>query len=110
MRPLRSTTTTLWSFIPPKALSSGQSTRLASSAASIKAPELPPCDFVPDLAESRLGKFEIERIHKLNLNPSLKPYYSEPMLITQGHRQYVWDNKKRRYLGKFFVVFVLNFY
>ncbi|KAH9406863.1 alanine--glyoxylate aminotransferase 2 [Tyrophagus putrescentiae] len=93
--PLRRTTV---SRLPAVIL---QRTLATSSSSSKQPPELPPCDFVPDLAESKLGKFEIERIHKLNLNPSLKPYYSEPLLITQGHRQYVWDNKKRRYLDMF---------
>ncbi|CAG2175999.1 unnamed protein product [Oppiella nova] len=53
-----------------------------------------PCDEVSDLK----GNFEIETIHKLNLNPCLKPWYQKPVLITQGYMQYVWDNENKKYL------------
>ncbi|CAG2165199.1 unnamed protein product [Oppiella nova] len=61
-------------------------------------PELPKCDFNANNSKSRLGNFEIETIHKLNLNPCLKPWYQKPVLITQGYMQYVWDNENKRYL------------
>ncbi|KAI2805524.1 alanine--glyoxylate aminotransferase 2 [Blomia tropicalis] len=66
-----------------------------------KRPELPPLENEPDLVETKLGRFEVERIHKLNLNPCLKAWYSEPLLLTQGYKQYVWDSNKKRYLDMF---------
>lgn len=80
-------------------LSSGLVHRSISSNG--QPPELPPYDFEPRATQSKLGKFEIERIHKLNLNPCLGTWYKEPLLITQGSMQYIWDNKKKRYLGEF---------
>lgn len=76
-------------------------TTLLSRGLSSRRPELPALDHQPELVEAKLGKFEIERIHKLNLNPCLTAWYKDPVLITQGYKQYVWDSKKRRYLDMF---------
>ncbi|CAG2110301.1 unnamed protein product [Medioppia subpectinata] len=64
-------------------------------------PELPKCDFIANNSKPRLGNFEIETIHKLNLNPCLKPWYQKPVILTQGYMQYVWDNENNRYLDMF---------
>lgn len=32
------------------------------------------------------------------LHPLYQPYYKEPLLITEGYKQYLWDHTGRRYL------------
>jgi len=48
-----------------------------------------------------LSNYEIERIHKLNLNPVLTTCYKKPIVITQGRMQYVYDSDGKRYLDMF---------
>lgn len=50
--------------------------------------------------KTKLSRFEIEQIHRINLNPCLTTCYKRPVFLTQGHMQYVWDDSGRRYLGK----------
>lgn len=43
----------------------------------------------------------MKRIHDLNLNPVMRPVYKTPLILTQGHKQFVWDDKGNRYLDMF---------
>uniref|UniRef100_A0A8D2KSA4 Alanine--glyoxylate aminotransferase 2, mitochondrial n=1 Tax=Varanus komodoensis TaxID=61221 RepID=A0A8D2KSA4_VARKO len=40
-------------------------------------------------------------IHKQNVSPSLSPIYKKPLLICQGHMQWLFDSEGRRYLDLF---------
>ncbi|XP_077672871.1 alanine--glyoxylate aminotransferase 2, mitochondrial isoform X2 [Eretmochelys imbricata] len=61
---------------------------------------MPPCDFSPGKYES----YPYERmlkIRKQNLSPSLVTYYKKPLLLHQGHMQWLFDYEGRRYLDLF---------
>ncbi|XP_027682299.2 alanine--glyoxylate aminotransferase 2, mitochondrial [Chelonia mydas] len=62
--------------------------------------KMPPCDFSPGKYES----YPYERmlkIRKQNLSPSLVTYYKKPLLLHQGHMQWLFDYEGRRYLDLF---------
>ena len=42
-----------------------------------------------------------QKIRRENLTPSMLTYYRKPVLIHQGHMQWLWDNEGRRYLDLF---------
>src|SRR5580765_3563246 len=63
----------------------------------MKTPTLPPCDHQPrpysgPSAEQVLAK------RKQFLNPGIFLYYKKPMMLVEGHMQYVWDEAGKRYL------------
>ncbi|XP_032941453.1 alanine--glyoxylate aminotransferase 2, mitochondrial isoform X5 [Catharus ustulatus] len=62
--------------------------------------KMPPCNFVPEKYES----YPYERIQKIreqNIAPSLRTYYKKPLLLHQGHMQWLFDHEGRRYLDLF---------
>ncbi|NXX67094.1 AGT2 aminotransferase, partial [Spizella passerina] len=62
--------------------------------------KMPPCDFIPEKYES----YPYERVQKIreqNIAPSLKTYYQRPLLLHQGHMQWLFDHEGRRYLDLF---------
>ncbi len=65
-----------------------------------RALQLPPCSHqtVPYLGPGREKILELRRQH---VNPALFTLYSEPVMLVEGHRQYVWDETGRRYLDLF---------
>ncbi|KAL3275101.1 hypothetical protein HHI36_019872 [Cryptolaemus montrouzieri] len=44
---------------------------------------------------------EISKIRQNNVNPILNPLYKKPLLIHQGHMQWLFDNDGKRYLDMF---------
>ncbi|OXB79160.1 UNVERIFIED_CONTAM: hypothetical protein H355_006619 [Colinus virginianus] len=61
---------------------------------------MPPCDFVPEKYQS----YPYERMLKIreqNIAPSLRMYYKKPLLLHQGHMQWLFDYEGRRYLDLF---------
>uniref|UniRef100_A0A663FEQ9 Alanine--glyoxylate aminotransferase 2, mitochondrial n=1 Tax=Aquila chrysaetos chrysaetos TaxID=223781 RepID=A0A663FEQ9_AQUCH len=63
-------------------------------------PKMPPCDFVPEKYKS----YPYERMQKIreqNISPSLRMYYKKPLLLHQGHMQWLFDYEGRRYLDLF---------
>ncbi len=40
-------------------------------------------------------------LRKKHVNPAVFTFYSDPLMIVEGHRQYVYDEKGRRYLDLF---------
>ncbi|KAJ6656120.1 hypothetical protein lerEdw1_004171 [Lerista edwardsae] len=61
---------------------------------------MPPCDFSPEKYES----YPYERmlkIRKQNFSPSLIHLYKDPLLIHQGHMQWLFDFEGHRYLDLF---------
>ena len=65
-----------------------------------RALELPPCSQqpAPYLGPGREKILELRRQH---VNPALFTLYSEPVMLVEGHGQYVWDETGRRYLDLF---------
>src|SRR5256885_3703327 len=69
----------------------------APKAEATKAPKLPSTNHQPrpysgPSAEQVLAK------RKQFLNPGLFLYYKKPMMLVEGHMQYVWDETGKRYL------------
>jgi alanine-glyoxylate transaminase/(R)-3-amino-2-methylpropionate-pyruvate transaminase len=60
-------------------------------------PELPPVDFQPRKYDGPSAD-EVARLRKEFLNPGIFLYYKKPLMLVQGHAQYVWDDRGRRYL------------
>lgn len=63
-------------------------------------PELPPCSFTPE-PYSGPSKDQVLASRQAHLNPAIFHYYSEPLMIVQGHMQYLFDETGRRYLDAF---------
>ncbi|XP_056402671.1 alanine--glyoxylate aminotransferase 2, mitochondrial isoform X1 [Hyla sarda] len=62
--------------------------------------KMPPCDFVPERYESLPYEHVVE-VRKKNLSAALTTYYSKPLLLHQGHMQWLFDHEGRRYLDLF---------
>jgi alanine-glyoxylate transaminase/(R)-3-amino-2-methylpropionate-pyruvate transaminase len=66
----------------------------------MKTPQLPPYDHCPHpYAGPSLE--EVLALRREFLSPALLTYYQDPLMIVQGSRQYVYDEKGRRYLDVF---------
>ncbi|NXX19499.1 AGT2 aminotransferase, partial [Podargus strigoides] len=62
--------------------------------------KMPPCDFVPE----KYNSYPYERMQKIreqNISPSLQTYYKKPLLLHQGHMQWLFDHEGKRYLDLF---------
>ncbi|XP_078531060.1 alanine--glyoxylate aminotransferase 2, mitochondrial isoform X2 [Lissotriton helveticus] len=59
--------------------------------------KMPPCDFSPLTYESYPYDKMME-IRKQNISPAVLTYYKKPVLIHQGHMQWLFDWEGRRYL------------
>ncbi|HEX4146071.1 MAG TPA: aspartate aminotransferase family protein [Pirellulales bacterium] len=62
--------------------------------------ELPPCDHKPAPYDGP-DKAAVLALRKQYLTPGLVTYYRDPLLVVEGHMQYVWDERGRRYLDAF---------
>lgn len=62
--------------------------------------DMPPCDFKPKPYEGPSFE-EAMRIRKQNLTPALLTFYRNPVMIDQGHMQWLFDHTGRRYLDLF---------
>src|SRR6266700_3047430 len=71
-----------------------------SSAARLKNPSLPPCDHVP-VAYDGPSKEQVLALRQQYLTPGLITYYRDPLLVVEGHMQYLWDERGKRYLDAF---------
>jgi alanine-glyoxylate transaminase / (R)-3-amino-2-methylpropionate-pyruvate transaminase len=65
-----------------------------------RARELPPCDHKPAPYDGP-DKAAVLALRKQYLTPGLITYYRDPLLVVEGHMQYVWDERGRRYLDAF---------
>jgi alanine-glyoxylate transaminase/(R)-3-amino-2-methylpropionate-pyruvate transaminase len=63
-------------------------------------PSLPPCDHRPR-PYAGLSKQEVIGLRKQFVNPAIFTYYKEPLMIVEGHMQYLYDETGRRYLDGF---------
>ncbi len=61
---------------------------------------LPAFDDLPPVYQGPSAE-EVLRLRKAHLNPALFHYYREPLMIVAGRRQYLFDEKGRRYLDAF---------
>jgi alanine-glyoxylate transaminase/(R)-3-amino-2-methylpropionate-pyruvate transaminase len=76
---------TMATFVQPKTQSQANS------------PQLPPCDHVPE-PYTGPAKAEVLALRQQYLTPGLITYYRAPLMVVEGHMQYVWDEQGRRYL------------
>ncbi|CAH1155628.1 unnamed protein product [Phaedon cochleariae] len=63
-------------------------------------PKLPPCNFEPKPYKG-LPYDDLTTIRRTNLNPALTTYYSKPLALHQGYKQWLFDIDGRRYLDMF---------
>ena len=84
--------------------SSGRSLALARAVqqeiAHPNAFSIPHCDFEPSPYDGPSYE-EVLRIRKSKLTPALLTFYKDPLLIHQGHMQYLFDHTGKRYLDMF---------
>lgn len=62
--------------------------------------ELPMCSHVPE-PYTGPPKEEVLALRRQYLTPGLVTYYRDPLLIVEGHMQYVWDERGTRYFDAF---------
>lgn len=63
-------------------------------------PSLPICDHAPE-PYAGPSREEVLALRHQYLSPGIITYYREPLMIVEGHMQYVWDEMGRRYLDAF---------
>ncbi|EDV29075.1 uncharacterized protein TRIADDRAFT_63204 [Trichoplax adhaerens] len=61
---------------------------------------MPPCDFKPEKYKG-MSASKIMQIRKEKLTPSLVTYYKDPLVVHQGHMQWLFDINGRRFLDLF---------
>jgi len=64
------------------------------------APRMPPCGFEPRPYEGP-SRDEVLALRRRYAHPSLFTFYRDPLLIVEGHRQWLFDETGRRYLDMF---------
>src|SRR2546428_4816100 len=63
----------------------------------VKLPDLPPFDHTPKKYTGPSAD-EVLRLRKQFLNPGIFLYYKQPLMLVEGHMQYIWDDTGKRYL------------
>uniref|UniRef100_A0A8C5P0W9 Alanine--glyoxylate aminotransferase 2, mitochondrial n=1 Tax=Jaculus jaculus TaxID=51337 RepID=A0A8C5P0W9_JACJA len=63
-------------------------------------PSMPPCDFSPERYQS-LAYSRVLEIHKQYLSPVEAAYFQTPLLLHQGHMEWLFDSEGKRYLDFF---------
>lgn len=58
---------------------------------------LPPCKHVPKSYDGP-GRDEVLTLRRKHVAPAVFTYYDDPLLIVEGHMQYLWDDSGKRYL------------
>jgi alanine-glyoxylate transaminase/(R)-3-amino-2-methylpropionate-pyruvate transaminase len=61
---------------------------------------LPVCDHTPAPYDGP-SRDEVLALRHQYLSPGIITYYRQPLMIVEGHMQYVWDETGRRYLDAF---------
>src|SRR5712691_7804127 len=61
---------------------------------------LPVCNHTPD-PYTGPAKAEVIAIRQQYLSPGLIRYYKDPLLVVEGHMQYLWDETGKQYLDGF---------
>jgi alanine-glyoxylate transaminase/(R)-3-amino-2-methylpropionate-pyruvate transaminase len=60
----------------------------------------PPTEHVPQPYDGP-SKDEVLALRAQYLTPGLITYYRDPLMLVEGHMQYVWDERGRQYLDAF---------
>jgi len=68
--------------------------------ALLEAPQMPPCEFTPPPYEGP-SRAEVIAMRKQFTNPAIFHIYSDPLMIVNGHMQWLFDETGRRYLDLF---------
>nr|XP_034379447.1 alanine--glyoxylate aminotransferase 2, mitochondrial isoform X3 [Arvicanthis niloticus] len=63
-------------------------------------PSMPPCDFSPEKYQSLAYSRALE-IHRQHLSPVNTAYFQKPLLLHQGHMEWLFDSEGKRYLDFF---------
>jgi alanine-glyoxylate transaminase / (R)-3-amino-2-methylpropionate-pyruvate transaminase len=63
-------------------------------------PQLPPCAHQPE-PYTGPGRDEVKALRAAHVNPAIFTLYGEPLMIVEGHLQYLFDETGRRYLDLF---------
>ncbi len=66
-------------------------------SAAPKTLSLPVCNHTPQ-PYTGPGPKEVMALRQEFLSPALLLYYKQPLMIVEGHMQYLWDETGRRYL------------
>jgi alanine-glyoxylate transaminase/(R)-3-amino-2-methylpropionate-pyruvate transaminase len=69
-------------------------------APTLAVPQLPPCDFTPRPYDGP-SREEVLALRKRYVNPAVFTLYREPLMVVEGHMQYLFDETGRRYLDLF---------
>ncbi|CAL8465278.1 g4813 [Coccomyxa elongata] len=78
----------------------GKRARSSLPAAELTDPQLPPFDHTPAPYEGP-SKEEVYALRKKFLSPALFHHFKDPIMITEGKMQYLYDERGRRYLDAF---------
>ena len=70
---------------------------MASDAGHDALPEMPACDHQPRPYDGP-SREEVMEMRREFLTPALLTYYREPIMIVEGHMQWLFDHTGRRYL------------
>nr|XP_033342712.1 alanine--glyoxylate aminotransferase 2, mitochondrial isoform X1 [Megalopta genalis] len=62
--------------------------------------KMPDCKHIPSTYMG-LNYEEIKKAHESIVSPSLRPFYKKPLIIHEGHKQWLWDHRGKRYLDMF---------
>ena len=68
--------------------------------ASAKTLQLPICDHTPTPYDGP-SRDDVLALRHQYVSPGVITYYREPMMVVEGHMQYLWDEQGRRYLDAF---------
>ena len=61
---------------------------------------LPICDHKPSPYKGP-SREEVLALRQQYLTPGLLTYYKQPLLVVEGHMQYLWDEQGKQYLDAF---------
>ncbi|XP_011314996.1 alanine--glyoxylate aminotransferase 2, mitochondrial [Fopius arisanus] len=63
-------------------------------------PEIPGCNFT--VSNYKGSHYDSVKSGRMNsVTPTTPPFYKKPLLIHEGHKQWLWDHTGRRYLDMF---------
>lgn len=69
-------------------------------AQAVDAPQIPACDYRPPAYDGP-SREEVLDMRREFLTPALVTFYQEPVMIVDGHMQWLFDEKGTRYLDAF---------
>lgn len=75
-------------------------TSVSAASTQSKTPAMPPCDHRPKPYRGPSAA-EVQAMRREFLAPALFTYYRNPVMIVEGHMQWLFDEKGNRYLDAF---------